>query len=116
MAATVPPKFPTKERYALVDKALWTTVGEVPRNVLTDVLPSAASSKFVNKADGKEYTLEFSSKLTRETLDDVYKLLNENMREHYEESGWGWNEKKKLRELKEDDARFLLLRDAEDQT
>lgn len=114
MAATNQPMFATAaERYAVVDKALWTKVGTEPRNVLAEVLPTA--SPFTNKADNKQYLIEFYAKLPKDLFDEAIKMLNENMREHYIESGWGWNEKKKIRELKDDDARFLVIRDAEDQ-
>jgi hypothetical protein len=102
------------ERYAAIEAAAWTKVGETPRNVVTEIFPSSAS--FVNKTDGKAYQLEFAAKLNKSLpiFQSMTDLLRDNMKQPYEMSGWGWNEKKKLRELADEDARFLVLTDPED--
>lgn len=101
-----------QERGKVVDRANWETIGETPRNVLNEVIKVR---NFVNKLDNVEYSMEFAAGLqSKEVLNQLMDLLRENMKEHYEASGWGWNEKKKLRELKDEDARFIILRDASD--
>lgn len=47
-------------------------------------------------------------KLPPELLEWAMKLTEENMRKVYEET-WGWNEKKKLGELKHEDSRFIAV-------
>lgn len=100
------------ERYALIESAAWTKIGVQPRNVL-DVLPPSIV-KFQNKSDGQTYRLEFAAKLNTDTVKPVLDLLRENMKESYEQAGWGWNEKKKRHELLHEEARFLLVKDDQD--
>ena len=100
------------ERYAIAENAAWIEVGSVPRNVL-DGFPSSVL-KFTNKADNLKYQLEFAAKLTKDSVGPILGLLRENMKESYEQSGWGWNEKKKQHELMHEDARYLLVKDEVD--
>jgi hypothetical protein len=102
------------ERYAAIEAAAWTKIGGKPRDIVQEILVS--STTFMNKSDQKTYSVEFAAGLDKKSplLLTMIDLLRTNMKPHYETSGWGWNEKKKLRELTEDDARFLIIKDPTD--
>ncbi|XP_028512775.1 N-alpha-acetyltransferase 40 [Exaiptasia diaphana] len=44
----------------------------------------------------------------------AFDLTKRNMETLYEESEWGWSDKKKMEEMTEDTARYLIVRDSED--
>jgi len=98
--------------FVVCERAAWLTIGEKPRNVLEGMPQSF--TEFLNKADGQLYSLEFAARISKELKGELLKLLEENMRPSYEAAGWGWNEKKKLRELSDEEARFLLIRSKSD--
>ncbi len=85
----------------------------LPRNVLVDFVPFA---KF--ERNGLAVDLEFyargngeQSMVPAEVVDFCFDLTERNMRQHYEQSGWGWNALKKRRELEDEEARLLVARD-----
>jgi len=49
--------------------------------------------------------------LSEEQFDETFALLENNMKSMYEASSWGWNEKEKKQEMREDNARYLLVYD-----
>ena len=100
--------------FAVVEDAAWEKVGSIPRNLLQE-LPESFRS-FENKKDKVKYQIEFQAKLSKDAQKQYADLLKENMKEFYENSGWGWNEKKKLRELADEEARFLVIKDCETQS
>jgi ribosomal protein S18 acetylase RimI-like enzyme len=46
-----------------------------------------------------------------EVIDQLYELLKLNMYDVYEQSDWPWNENKKRRELRDREARLILVHD-----
>ncbi|EFX69334.1 N-alpha-acetyltransferase 40-like [Daphnia pulex] len=48
------------------------------------------------------------SQLDQATIDWSFDLLKRNMKQMYEDSAWGWNEKEKLLEMTEDSAWYLV--------
>ncbi len=56
---------------------------------------------------------ERSTSLSQETKEWLMRLLTSNMREMYENSDWGWNERNKREEMLEEQAWYLLAKDAE---
>nr|CAH0103578.1 unnamed protein product [Daphnia galeata] len=49
------------------------------------------------------------SQLDKATIDWSFDLLKRNMKQLYEDSAWGWNEKEKLLEMTEDSAWYLVV-------
>ena len=66
--------------------------------------------------DHKDFNIDFrsSEKLSKTELDACLKLIESTSRPDYESSSWGWHPKRKKREMKEDDMRYLLVRSAGD--
>jgi len=52
---------------------------------------------------------KFSNELTTQEFDTLFNLVEHNMKTLYEQSNWGWNEKEKKDEMKEDFARYLIV-------
>eukprot|EP01117_Protostelium_nocturnum_P017893 TRINITY_DN736_c0_g1_i2.p1 TRINITY_DN736_c0_g1~~TRINITY_DN736_c0_g1_i2.p1 ORF type:complete len:151 (-),score=91.41 TRINITY_DN736_c0_g1_i2:1497-1949(-) len=48
-------------------------------------------------------------RLKEEELNEMMKMMNENMRDLYIQSKWGWNQSKKRKELNVSSNRFLFL-------
>merc|ERR1712018_121207 len=90
------------ERVAMVKKA----------NEVTDPLAELPSFKRFNKNG-----LDLKMETTRVTdLDEhsktwLFDLLRANMKEMYEKSEWGWNEKNKAEEMFDDNAWYLVARE-----
>merc|ERR1712018_854356 len=90
------------ERVAMVKKA----------NEVTDPLAELPSFKRFNKNG-----LDLKMETTRVTdLDEhsktwLFDLLRANMKEMYEKSEWGWNEKNKAEEMFDDHAWYLVARE-----
>jgi GNAT superfamily N-acetyltransferase len=55
--------------------------------------------------------LEFSPKLTRSEVDWAFDLTKEHMEDRYDNSGYGWDDDDKRRELTEQGTRFILVRE-----
>lgn len=88
---------------------------------MADVLINAANNyvnvlKEINvelfQIDGKQLDLEYnkSHELSSEQFDVMLQLTEDNMKEFYERSQWGWNREKKLKEFLHKNAKFLILR------
>lgn len=72
--------------------------------------PFPAFSKYQRRGVAAELTYFTADTLPSQLLEWSFQLTKRNMEEHYEAcAGWGWNDKKKLRELKDGDARFLTV-------
>jgi len=56
--------------------------------------------------------IEFSAKLSRADANWAFDLTKTHMENVYENSGYGWDDEDKMRELTEQGARFLLVREA----
>ncbi len=50
-------------------------------------------------------------KLNKDEMDFAFRLTKSQMEEVYNESGYGWDDADKRRELTEDGTRFLLVRE-----
>ncbi|PRP84817.1 hypothetical protein PROFUN_07471 [Planoprotostelium fungivorum] len=61
------------------------------------------------EVEGHQYTLRCTRDLAPTTLDRVFDLFKENMREMYERSKWGYNETKLKNEYRDKDSRFLIV-------
>lgn len=67
------------------------------------------------KGKGLDFTIECKrvQALSEDEFVSVFGLLKANMQTLYENSSWGWNEKSKEEEMREDNARYLLAKDAD---
>lgn len=79
-----------------------------------NVLEGIAPSFLYYQRNGVHINVVFSPRLTEEEVDWAFEITRENMEEKYDASGYGWDDDDKERELTEDGARFLLLKDATD--
>ena len=57
--------------------------------------------------------ISFEPTLSKPDLAACFDILEDNMKEQYEVNPWGWDPKMKRAELANDEARFVLVRDAE---
>ena len=57
--------------------------------------------------------ISFEPTLAKPDLAACFDILEDNMKEQYEVNPWGWDAKEKRAELANDEARFVLVRDAE---
>jgi len=61
--------------------------------------------------NGLDLDIGFSPKLAKKELEWAFELVKENMEERYDASGYGWDDEDKMRELSENGARFLVVRE-----
>ncbi|KAF2486655.1 acyl-CoA N-acyltransferase [Neohortaea acidophila] len=61
-------------------------------------------------------TFKASSQLTNDELDACLHLIDTTSRHDYEASSWGWHPRRKKREMKEAEMRYLLVHNASDET
>jgi GNAT superfamily N-acetyltransferase len=80
------------------------------KNVTLGIAPSF----LVYQKNGLNINIEFSPKLSEDDAEWAFEITRQNMEQRYDASGYGWDDDDKERELTEDGARFLLLRDAND--
>lgn len=80
-----------------------------------DVTGGIAKSFLLFERDGVCVDISFSAKLSSREVDWAFDLAKGNMEEIYDDSGYGWDDDDKQRELTEQGARFLLLKDRETQ-
>jgi GNAT superfamily N-acetyltransferase len=77
------------------------------KNILEGIAPS-----FLNyDRNGVSLNISFSPKLKKDELEWAFGLSQENMEGLYDASGYGWDDEDKERELTEQGARFLLVKD-----
>ncbi|KAK3057829.1 hypothetical protein LTR09_000904 [Extremus antarcticus] len=57
-----------------------------------------------------EISFKASGDLTKDELSQCLNLIASTSRQHYESSGWGWHPRRKTREMKEAEMRYLLVR------
>ena len=98
-----------KKRTNVVKYANYVSEGTV-KNTLEDF---AAFKKY--NRNGLDIFIEFTSGATmdEDTKTRTYEVLKENMKQMYDKSGWGWNNRKKMKEHTDPDARFLIARNVE---
>lgn len=63
------------------------------------------------KKNGLDLEIGFSTKLSPQEAKYCFSQVKENMEDLYDNSGYGWDDDDKRRELTEDGARFLLIRE-----
>ena len=61
--------------------------------------------------NGLDLDIAFSPKLSRQELKWAFEICKESMEERYDSSGYGWDDEDKMRELSENGARFLIVRE-----
>jgi GNAT superfamily N-acetyltransferase len=76
-----------------------------------NILEGIAASFLNYDRNGLSVNISFSPKLTKDELDWAFSLSQDNMEEIYDASGYGWDDEDKERELTEQGARFLLIKD-----
>lgn len=80
------------------------------KNVTIGIAPSFLTYQ----KNGLNINIEFSPKLSEDDVEWAFEITRQHMESRYDASGYGWDDDDKERELTEDGARFLLLRDAND--
>jgi len=90
--------------------ALFTSAGK-DKNVLDGI----AAPFMTYDRNGVKATIELKFKLNKEEQDFAFNLTKANMEDIYEESGYGWDDSEKKRELTENGLRVLLIRDVSEQ-
>ena len=65
-----------------------------------------------DKDDARVFQIDFksASRVTAHELNACFNLIETTSRPDYEASSWGWYPKRKKREMKEDEMRYLLVR------
>jgi len=76
-----------------------------------DVTKDIAKSFMKFDRNGLDVTIDFATKLSKEEAKWAFDLVKETMEDKYEESGYGWDDEDKLRELTEKGTRFLVVRE-----
>lgn len=100
-----------KERQRLVSIA-WDVVQKA--NSVADPLSKfAAFKKFTKNEFIANLSCHAVTELDKETVDTIFNLEKENMKQIYEECDWGWHDKKKREEMTDDRARYLIARTPE---
>jgi len=95
-----------RELQSRIRNAMFLEDGKTPRNVLNDFLPFKAFSHAEFAAAIEFYAAD---SLPPPLLKQCFDLLKLNMQTMYEAcEGWGWSDKKKMKELQSPEARFLV--------
>lgn len=55
-------------------------------------------------------TLNFATDISEKDFDDCFNLIETTSRKDYEGSNWGWHPKRKRREMKEKEMRYIVMR------
>jgi hypothetical protein len=76
-----------------------------------NVCEGISSSLMKYERNGIDVSIEFSSKLILKETDWAFDLVKENMEDVYDNSGYGWDDDDKYRELTEKGTRFLCIRE-----
>jgi GNAT superfamily N-acetyltransferase len=76
-----------------------------------DVTAGIASPFLKYDRNGLDVEISFSAKLTKDEADWAFDVVQANMEEIYDASGYGWDDEDKMKELTEGGARFLLVRE-----
>ena len=113
-ASSVPnvPKFVPRETKVINDSVLILrnaifTSGGKDKDITEGIAPLFLSYN----RNGLNLQFEFSSKLSRAEANWAFELTKKNMESIYETSGYGWDDEDKMKELTEQGARFLLIRE-----
>eukprot|EP01041_Mallomonas_annulata_P011469 gene11469-23987_t len=76
-----------------------------------DVTEGIAPQFLTYSRNNLDVRIEFSAKLSRADANWAFDLTKTHMENIYESSGYGWDDEDKMRELTEQGARFLLIRE-----
>ncbi|XP_077974462.1 N-alpha-acetyltransferase 40-like isoform X2 [Styela clava] len=96
-----------------ITEHLWKLVAEA--NKIDDPLAPLVSFQKYNK-NGLNLTISCHK---RESVEEdillwALNLTKSNMESLYEESGWGWKDRDKLQEMKDDNARYLIVKNEDE--
>lgn len=69
-----------------------------------------SSTRYKTAFDVSECNLTFAKDLPSHELQQCFNLIETTSRKDYEASGWGWHPKRKKREMKEQEMRYLTVR------
>ena len=83
----------------------------LPNGKDKDVTATIAPAFLNYNRNSLNIQISFASKLSNEQLDWAFEMAKDNMEERYDQSGYGWDDEDKERELTEPGTRFLLIRD-----
>ncbi|CAK4032804.1 acyl- N-acyltransferase [Lecanosticta acicola] len=98
------------------------TPSESSASSLIDTANSLDPESFAKRYHGLQYreygsgsgrslvSLKFADELTPGECDECLNLIASTSRKDYESSNWGWHPKRKKREMKEKEMRYLLVR------
>ena len=95
----------------LIDKANSMTTDEFEMQYI-DSEGLEYSTRDTAFARGFKINFVSSANLTKDELNACFKLVESTSRPDYDSSSWGWHPKRKKREMKEDEMRYLLVRSA----
>lgn len=76
-----------------------------------DVTKDIAKAFMKYSKNGLNVSIEFATRLSKEVAEWAFDLVKENMEEKYDQSGYGWDDSDKKKELTEKGARFLIVRE-----
>ncbi len=104
-----------KERTKLL-AAAWDVVNKA-NEIINPLAKFAAFSQFRRESKGNGVLdLAISSMpvsdVDDETFEQIFRLERDNMKDLYENCAWGWHEKKKRAEMRDDRARYLIAKDS----
>lgn len=101
-----------KERQKLVSAA-WDVIQKANR-IENPLEKFVAFTKYSCK-NGTAVTIssEPVTNLDEKSLDEIFELEKNNMKQLYEDCEWGWHDKKKREEMFDDRARYLIAKDVD---
>lgn len=76
-----------------------------------DITAGIAPSFMCYDRNSIDLGIKFAARLSKSELEWAFDITKEHMEELYDSSGYGWDDEDKERELAEDGARFLVVRD-----
>jgi len=102
------PRVTRREKKALVASLVQAA------NVAEDIM-NELKDLTVYRSESVDLKIEYqpSDKIDPEDMNQIFSLLKTNMEDLYEKSAWGWDETKKLNELTDEAARFLIAKNSD---
>lgn len=96
-----------------ITEHLWKLVAEA--NKIDDPLaPLVSFQKYTKNDLNLTISCHKRENVDEDILQWALDLTRTNMEALYEESGWGWKDREKLQELKDDNARYLIVKNEEE--
>ena len=108
--ATLPYKRQRKANEELIDKANTIPIDDfITQHVDNNALLYSAG-ELASTRDFR-ITLKAAKDLSKPELNGCFELIESTSRPDYESSSWGWHPKRKKHEMKEDEMRYMLVRE-----